>query len=373
LFEFSPPRSTDLLTGPARDAVVFAARDGAGRRRYALLSHNEVETMVDVQAGMLRILGMKPDDCLLNMLGSSALDPMADLVNRAVERVGSLLLPVGLADFAEIADWIERFHVTCVIGRSDALMALAQWLHQRTRPTGVSRVLFAGDDLTPAGRGFIESAFSRATLRRLWFGTRDAGPIGYSCELAAPGTYHLLEDYQLLEIVDPLTGQLLPAETVGTMVVSNLNRRLMPLLRLNIGQRGQFLAHRCACGRQDRLFRVVDAWETEETVAVPLPLRGLDFWGELERYPSLSRDYLLESTGHGWRLRIEARLDPMTASERAETALASLRAVLQTKLRQLPGGAASQFDVVLEPPGALPRDAAGALVRPPVLAASPTA
>jgi len=75
--------------------------------------------------------------------------------------------------------------------------------------------------------------------------------------------YHLREADLYFEIVDPLTGEVLPDGELGEVVFTTLNRTGMPLIRYRTGDVSRFLPGPCGCGtmlrRLERVQCRVDA------------------------------------------------------------------------------------------------------------------
>ena len=58
-----------------------------------------------------------------------------------------------------------------------------------------------------------------------------------------------LEDYYIVEIVDPVTLEPVPEGEVGELVLTAINREAMPLLRYRTRDLTRILPGDCPCGR----------------------------------------------------------------------------------------------------------------------------
>jgi phenylacetate-CoA ligase len=73
------------------------------------------------------------------------------------------------------------------------------------------------------------------------------GPaLAYEC--AAHDGLHVHDAHFLPEIVDPASGERLPAGADGELVLTTLTARAMPLIRFRTGDRSRLLVAPCACG-----------------------------------------------------------------------------------------------------------------------------
>jgi phenylacetate-CoA ligase len=79
--------------------------------------------------------------------------------------------------------------------------------------------------------------------------TEMMGPgVAFDCQ-AQDGFLHINEDHILAEIVDPVTGEVLPYETKGELVFTAIQRRAMPLLRYRTRDITLLKREKCECGR----------------------------------------------------------------------------------------------------------------------------
>ena len=84
----------------------------------------------------------------------------------------------------------------------------------------------------------LKTVFPNVRIASIGYASVDAGLIGASSRDCALGEHRAFEPHTLLEIVDELTGEVIEeCDRTGLLVVTNLTRRLMPLLRYPVGDR----------------------------------------------------------------------------------------------------------------------------------------
>lgn len=106
-------------------------------------------------------------------------------------------------------------------------------------------------------RHTIQNAF-HAPVFDNYVGT-EAHPMANQCRYLAENNIealHVHNDYRHLEVVDD-NGLLLPNETVGDILVTDLEDRVFPIVRYRMGDRGQLLNKKCECGRPYPLMGAV--------------------------------------------------------------------------------------------------------------------
>ena len=75
------------------------------------------------------------------------------------------------------------------------------------------------------------------------------GPgVGIECIEAQSGL-HMQEDHFLLEIIDPVSGEPLPAGSVGELVITTLTKEGIPLIRYRTRDLTSLNLQPCVCGR----------------------------------------------------------------------------------------------------------------------------
>ncbi len=98
----------------------------------------------------------------------------------------------------------------------------------------------------PATRARIESAWGARVFDHS--GMTEIGALGIECP-ENPAGLHLLEAECLVSVIDPQTGQSLPAGQTGELVLTNLGRWGSPLLRYRTGDLVRVDSQPCPCGR----------------------------------------------------------------------------------------------------------------------------
>lgn len=86
--------------------------------------------------------------------------------------------------------------------------------------------------------------------------TGGVGTTGLDCQ--AHNGIHVWEDQYICEIIDPMTGKLVPDGEPGEVVFTSLNRKAIPVIRYRTGDLTRILSRqKCSCGRTGlRLDRI---------------------------------------------------------------------------------------------------------------------
>jgi phenylacetate-CoA ligase len=107
--------------------------------------------------------------------------------------------------------------------------------------------LFGGEGHTPQMRELIEERLGIADTQNYGL-TELCGP-GVSYECLENAGMHINEDHFLPEIIDPVTGEVLPEGEQGELVFTTLSKEGIPMIRYRTKDISQLNYEPCACGR----------------------------------------------------------------------------------------------------------------------------
>ncbi len=177
------------------------------------------------------------------------------------------------------------------------------------------------------------------------------GP-GVACEcIEARSGLHGWEDHFLFEVVDPETGQPLPMERTGELIITTLTKEALPMIRYRTRDITRLTAERCACGRTHlRILRITGRNDDM------LIIRGVNV------YPSQIEAILVGMSGiePHYQLVVERKgaLDALTVEVEAaagaagETERARTAKAVQRHIKSMIG---VSCDVAVKPTGEVPR------------------
>ncbi|MDR7865834.1 MAG: AMP-binding protein [Sporomusaceae bacterium] len=250
----------------------------------------------------------QPGDRVLILLPGERPGGVGDLLAAALKRSGVRPVPHGLVrSLPATLAVMARENVNCLVGVPAQVIALARWAESAGVSPAVKSVLLSTDHVP---RAVVHE------LTRLWgcdvfehYGMTELG-LGGGTDCAAHAGCHLHEADFFFEIVDPLTGQPVPAGGEGEVVVTTLARRAMPLIRYRTGDLSRIHSGPCPCGSELRRLAPVTA-RTDGRIILPghghFTLADLD--EALFALPGLiSFTAAVDNRRHATRLTIAASL-----------------------------------------------------------------
>ncbi|MFE9844931.1 phenylacetate--CoA ligase family protein [Streptomyces goshikiensis] len=256
-----------VLTAPLAEAVAFKTGGTTGTPRFSYYTREEWQEFVTTFGAGLVDAGLRPGHRVADLfyageLYASFLFILDSLANAPVANVR---LPIGGgAPIDSTLSTIEDFAAHVVAGTPTTLCRLAEHLTSLGRQLpGVELLFFGGEALFADQRRLLAAAFPRAEARSLGYASVDGGLLGRPVPGPDTRTHRAFTPQTIVEILDETTGEPIhePGRP-GRVVVTQLFRRLMPVIRYPAGDRAEWTG----TGAEGGTFRILG--RAEEGVRV---------------------------------------------------------------------------------------------------------
>jgi phenylacetate-CoA ligase len=279
-------RPESLLCGPADLAIESSGTSGHVTRIY--LSRRELEYAARQGNVLLAAHGVGAGDRMLSTLdlawGLGSL-----LVERGVRATDLFAMVVGRVTPEEAYDRLTTYGFNVLVSDPFWLARLTAIARERGRPHPMKLLVGGGEGVTPRLRAELE-AFWGAPLCMTYASTESATVLGFEC--ARRDGYHVNEFDFIVEVDRP------DADGYGEVVLTTLNRDVMPLVRYRTGDIARWLPGGCACGLPFRRLSAIRG-RTDEQVSCA--------WGNV--HPEFFAPLLAEVEGLGpdWQVAVYER------------------------------------------------------------------
>jgi len=229
------------------------------------------------------------------------------------ERLGALTIPAGAGNSRRQIAIMQDFGTTALhIIPSYALRLIDTFVDAGEDPKSFSLRLavLGAEPHTDAARKRIEDLFGIRAYNCYGLSELNGPAVAFECP--RQDGLHLWEDSYLAEIVDPETGQALPEGARGELVLTNLNREGMPLLRYRTRDITSRLAAPCPCGRTHRRLERITGRTDDMLIVKGVNIYPVQVERVLMRFAELGSDYLivLATVNHLEQLTVRAELKP---------------------------------------------------------------
>lgn len=190
-------------------------------------TERDLQWQAEANAKVFERAGIEAGDRVLNTFGYHTFGTGL-LLHRALEELGAEVVPAGPGDTEATAATIETYDVDALVGNPSFATKLGD------AGASVDTFVGGGEPFTsvPGLRETVKEALDADTAVD-YFGSRQILPV--AAETAAEDGLVVLDDYALVEVVDPDTGEVLPYGERGELVVTHLRKEASPLVRYRTG------------------------------------------------------------------------------------------------------------------------------------------
>jgi phenylacetate-CoA ligase len=239
------------------------------------------------------VCGVRRSD-VVDVTPNYAWVPAGTFMDDGYRMLGAAVLPgsVGMSDFH--VEVMKLAKVTVIHAFTTFLAQLGEVVKQKGYDPGkdlaVRLGVIGGEIRSEAARRALGEPFGGIQVREQ-YGTAEVGIIANECEFG--DGMHLSDDH-VVEVIDPATGQHVEEGASGELVVSDVWRQAMPILRYRTGDLTEGLnLQPCPCGRTaPRMKRIIgrvsDIPRIKGMFVVPRNIQDV-----VDRYPELGRFQLI--------------------------------------------------------------------------------
>ena len=339
---------------PKSEIVRLHASSGTtGKPIVVTYTKEDIEVWSETTGRCYLMGGLTKDDTVLVSYGYSHFTGGMG-AHQGTERIGALAIPMGGGNSEKQLMLIQDLGVTticCTPSFFIHLMEVAAAKGIDWRQTKLRHGFFGAEPWSNEMRQRIEE--ETGIIAHDIFGMSEMMGPGVAGDCPARNGLHIFEDHYYPEIVDPVTGEVLPPGEEGELVLTSLDKMAMPLLRYRTHDITRLHYDRCSCGRtivrMDRIRRRSDDM---------LIIRGVNL------FPSQIESLLLEVEGiephyelvitrnHAMDdLEVRVEVTPSVFSDEIRV-LEGLRNTLQAKIKNMIGLSAK---ITLVEPGSITR------------------
>ncbi|HIH98682.1 MAG TPA: phenylacetate--CoA ligase family protein [Thermoplasmata archaeon] len=234
------PKSSAMLTKPLRKAYIYSSGGTTRKPAYTIYSFEEFDRSTEVLTEMLSPL-IDSSDVIANLHIPGNLWTAYYAFCNALERLDCLLLPIGGGvSFDSIADTLESFGGNTLIGVPSFLVAFSNYLEQNQIKLEIKKILYGGEFLSVNSAEMLKRVTGAKEIYSALYGIVESGPIASQCKKCEGTSHHIAQDYHYVEILDENLKPIEEKGKVGRVVITNLDRTLMPIIRFDTGDFGEW-------------------------------------------------------------------------------------------------------------------------------------
>ena len=313
---------------------VHASSGTTGKPTVVGYTAKDIDTWATVMARSMRASGTRPGDVVHISYGYGLFTGGLG-AHYGAEKLGCTVVPVSGGMTPRQVTLIEDFGATTImVTPSYALSILdeyrAQGLDPRKSPLKVG--IFGAEPWTNAMRLEIEQAFDMHAVD-IYGLSEVMGPgVANECVETKDGL-HIWEDHFYPEVIDPITGDVLPDGALGELVLTSLTKEAFPIIRYRTRDLTRLMP---GTARSMRRMEKVTGRSDDMII-----LRGVNV------FPTQIEEQLMLTSGLAPHFQIElsrdARMDVMTvhveaqAGQMGQEALQAASEALKARIKERVG------------------------------------
>ena len=241
-----------LLAVPLSEVVRVHTSSGTrGKPVVSCYTARDFEYWMNLIARNLTCAGIGKGDVFQNTTQQAMFTGGLGYVEGAM-KIGATVIPFGPASPERQLQAMKEFGTTSFHAIPSYVLRLIEAMHNlgyRPKIDLKLRVGVLGAEVwTEETRRRIEEGLQIDTYNN--YGLAEAGGPGIAIECSEKNGLHYWADSFIIEIVDPKTGEPLSPGEEGEIVITNLWREALPLIRYRTGDIAKMLPYeKCGCGR----------------------------------------------------------------------------------------------------------------------------
>lgn len=257
-----PPFGSNLCAAPDQIQRVHRTSGTTARPIFIALTRRDVETTVSVGARCFWSSGLRPGDRVIHCLNYCLwMGGYTD--HQSLEATGATVVPYGVGNTANLIQTILDMGVDTIHCTPSYLTRIEEVLRTEynlaPRDLGLKKALFGGESgiQNPNVRNAIEQKWGILAMNANYGLSDVLSMFGAECSFQQ-GLHFLGQNAVLPEIIDS-NGTVLPvrAGVRGELVLTNLRKEALPLIRFRTHDIIEILGTRCKCHRTGFRFRVL--------------------------------------------------------------------------------------------------------------------
>ena len=344
-----------LFAVPREELVRIHASSGTtGKPTVVGYTRGDLETWTECVSRIACMGGASKTDVAQICFGYGMFTGALGL-HYGLENIGATIVPSSTGNSQKQIMYMQDFETSLLVATPSYALRLAEVAREMgvepKRDLKVRIALVGSELLTDAMREEMHKYWGDEILITSNYGMSELMGPGVSGECLEHCGMHINEDYFIPEIIDPKTGEVLPAGEQGELVITCIKKEGIPLIRYRTKDITRLFYEKCKCGRT--FCRMENLSGRSDDM---LKIRGVNvFPSQIEEVilsvAELGPHYeiILEREGYLDKLTVKVELAHSTDSF---SVLEKITAEVKTKLKTILGLDAK---VMLESPNTLQR------------------
>ena len=344
-----------LFAVPREELVRIHASSGTtGKPTVVGYTHNDMEMWTECVSRIACMGGATKKDIAQICFGYGMFTGALGL-HYGLEKIGATVVPSSTGNSEKQIMYMKDIETSLLVATPSYALRLAEVAREMgldpAKDLKVKIGLVGSELLTDAMREEMHKYWGKDMLITSNYGMSELCGPGVSGECEYLCGMHINEDFFIPEIIDPETGEVLPAGEKGELVITCIKKEGIPLIRYRTKDVTRLFYEPCKCGRT--FCRMENLSGRSDDM---LKVRGVNvFPGQIEEvilsFAELGPHYEIIVEREGYMDRLTIRVELLHATD-SFAELENLEKAIRAKLRVILGLDAK---IKLESPNTLQR------------------
>ncbi|MBC7428819.1 MAG: AMP-binding protein [Bacteriovorax sp.] len=255
--------NSEVVTDISPDGIVFKSGGSTGAPKYSYFTHLEWMAYTEsfgwgMSEGIIDHGDRVGNLFYVGDLYASFLFIKDSLQSIPTSKKKFIQYPIaGQTDHIQILKIIEEFEINTIVGVPSAILTLLEKYSSNKSQypkLKLEKILFGGEALYDDQHKALLEIFPDIKISSIGCASVDGGLIGYSSRDCKNNEHRVSEDVSIIEIVDPDTMEVITEKNkVGKVLLTNLTRKLMPIIRYPAGDLAVWIEDEGATNRKFKL------------------------------------------------------------------------------------------------------------------------
>ena len=237
---------------------IHASSGTTGKPTVVLYTKNDVDMWSECVARAMTMAGITKDDTVQVSYGYGLFTGGLG-AHYGAETIGATVIPTSSGNTKRQIMLMEDLSVDALCCTPSYALMLSEAMEEAgidTKKLPVRMGIFGAEPWSEAMRYEIEKRLN-INAYNIYGLSEICGP-GVSMDCIEKEGMHIAEDFFIAEIIDPVTGEVLPDGSTGELVFTTISKEGMPLLRYRTKDLTRLIVEPCKCGRTHaRMDRVM--------------------------------------------------------------------------------------------------------------------
>jgi phenylacetate-CoA ligase len=239
-----------MFAVPLREVVRIHSSSGTtGKPTVVGYTKNDIKTWSNLVARLMTAAGVSHDDVVQIAFGYGMFTGAFGL-HYGAETIGASVIPMSAGNTEKQIMIMQDYKSTVLVCTPSYAVTLADRIESMgidPKCLSLKVGLFGGEPWSEALRREIEARLYISATDN--YGLSEIIGPGVAGECGCKQGMHLFEDAFIPEIIDPDTGTVLPAGSVGELVLTTLTKEAFPMIRYRTRDITSLEYAPCDCGR----------------------------------------------------------------------------------------------------------------------------